>query len=165
MGWRCKNSRRFFTDGVLIPTIVLEIDGTPRLRADEGGKVRCGHDIGLAGFGVLACRSAGQFGEQPHAAERNAGTEARGGFGDKTSAAGAQHTEDFSDDGFAVSNDEKEARDDDCVDGVRGVGEGVGVAVSEGAVLEAAAGGPGFGSGDKAAREIDAGGVDLGILL
>ena len=39
------------------------------------------------------------------------------------------------------------------------------VAVSEGAVLEAAAGGPRLGPGDKAAREVDARGVDLGILL
>ena len=160
-----RNCRSFFADGVLVPAIVLEIDDAPGLRADECGEVRGGHDVGLSGFAILAGGGAGQFGEQPHASERDAGAEAGGGFGDKTSAAGFEDAEDLVEDGFAVSHDEEEAGDDDGVDGVGSVAESVDVAVGEGAVLEAAAGGSGFGSGDEALGEVDAGGVDLRVLL
>src|SRR6266851_4871130 len=155
-----QNCRSFFADGVLVPAIVLEIDDAPGLRADERGEVRGGHDASLSKLAILAGRSAGQLGEQPHATERDAGAEAGGGFGDKTSAAGFEDAEDLVEDGLAVANDEEEAGDDDGVDGVGRIAESVDVAVSEGAIFEAAAGGSGFGSCDEAFGEIDAGGVD-----
>jgi hypothetical protein len=62
-------------------------------------------------------------------------------------------------------NDKEEAGYDDGIDGVGRIAESVDVAVGEGAVFEAAAGGSGFGSGDKALGEIDSGGVDLRVLL
>jgi hypothetical protein len=157
--------QRFFTDGVLVPAIVLEIDGTPGLRADERRKVRSGHDFGLPEFAISAGGGAGQPGEHPHTTEGDTGAEAGGGFGDKTSAGGFENSEYFVENGLAVSNDEEEARDDDGIDRIGRVAEGVDIAVGEGAVSEPAASGAGFCSCDEAFREIDAGGVDLGILL
>jgi hypothetical protein len=160
-----QNCRSFFADGVLVPAIVLEIDDAPGLRADERGEIRGGHDFSLAVFAIFAGGGAGQLGEQPHTSERDAGAEAGGGFGDKTSAARFENTEDFVEDGRAIANDEEEAGDDDGVDGVGRIAESVNVAVGEGAVLQAAAGGSGFGSCDEAFGEIDASGVDLRVLL
>src|SRR5580704_10155141 len=156
-----QNWRSFFADGVLVPAIVLEIDDAPGLRADQGGEVRGGHDAGLPELAILARGGAGQLGEQPHASERDAGAEAGGGFGDKTSAAGFEDAEDLVEDGLAVANDEEEAGDNDGVDGVGSVAESVDVPVGEGAVFEAAAGGSGFGSCNEALGEVDASSVDL----
>ena len=165
-GYRAgQDSRSLFADGVLVPAIVLEIDGVPGLRADERGEVRSGHDFSLPEFAILAGGGAGQLGEQPHTTEWDAGAEAGGGFGGKTAATGFEDAEYFVENGLAVANDEEEAGDDDGVDGVGGVAEGVDVAVGEGAVLKASAGGSRFCSCDEAFGEIDAGGVDLRVFL
>src|SRR5277367_1100594 len=113
-----QNSRSFFADGVLIPAIVLEIDGTPRLGVDERGEVRNGHDFGLTRFAVFAGWGRGEPGEQPHTAQRDASAKAGGWFGDKTSSAGFENAEDLAEDSLAVANDEEEAGDNDGVDGV-----------------------------------------------
>ena len=131
------------------------------MRVNECGEVRRGHDVSLAEVAILAGWGAGEFGEQPHAGERDTGAEAGGGFGDKTSAAGFEDAKDFGKDGLAVLYDEKKAGDDDGVDGVGRVAQSVDVAVGEGAVFEAAAGGPGFGSCDETSGEVYAGGADL----
>jgi hypothetical protein len=149
----------------LVPIIVLEVDIIPRLGAYERGEVIRGHHIGLAGLAIFSCRCIGQFGKEPHTAERDACAEAGGGFGDKASAAGPENAEDFFEDGLAVCNDEEKSGDDDSVDGVGRIAKRVCVSVGEGTVLKAAAGSAGLRPGDEAARKIDAGCVDLGILL
>ena len=113
----------------------------------------------------FAGRGAAEFREQPHASERDAGAEAGGGFGDETSAAGFEDAKNLVEDSLAVLNYEKEAGDDDGVDGVGWVAESVNVTVGEAAVFETTAGGSGSGSCDKAAGEVDASGVDLRIFL
>ena len=157
--------RSFFTDGVLIPAIVLEIDGTPGLGADERRKIRRGHDFGLPKLAIFAGGGTSQPGEHPHTTEGDTGTQNGGGFGDKTSAGGFEDAKYFVENGLAVSNDEEKAGDDDGIDRIGRVAEGVDIAVGEGAVSEPAASGAGFCSCDEAFGEIDAGGVDLGILL
>ena len=82
---------------------------------DECGEVRGRHNLSLAGFAIFAGGCVGEFGDQPHARERDASAEAGGGFGDETSATGFEDAEDVVEDGFAVANDEKEAGDDDGV--------------------------------------------------
>jgi hypothetical protein len=153
------------TDRVLVPAVVLEIDGVPGLGMDEGAEVGAGHYVGLAGFAVLAGRAGGELGEEPHAGERDAGAEAGGRFGYETAAAGAEDSVDLAEDGLLAGDDEEEAGDDDCVDGGSGVEQGLGVSVGEGAVAEAAAGGAGAGTLYQAAGEIDPGSVDVGVVL
>jgi hypothetical protein len=149
----------------LVPAIVIEVDGVPRLGVDEGGEVGAGHDIGLAGFAVLAGGAGGEAREEPHAGEGDASAEAGGGFGDKTSAARAEDAEDLAQHRLFAWDDEEEAGDDDGVDRVGGIRKGLGVAMGESAVAESAAGGAGAGALDEAAREVDPGGVDVGVVL
>jgi hypothetical protein len=85
----------------------LKIDGSPGLGLDERSKIRRGHHISLARFAVFSGGSTGELREQPHATERNAGSETRGWFSDKTSAAWAQNAKDFIENSLAVSNDQK----------------------------------------------------------
>ena len=149
----------------MVPAIVLQVDDVPGFRPNKCREVLGGHDFGLAWFAIFSCRSVGQLGEQPHAAERNASSEAGGGFGDKTSAAGTKNTEDFAEDGVAICHDEKKTGDNDSVDGARCVAKRVSISMGEGTVAEAATGCARFCSGNEAAGEVDAGGVDLGVLL
>jgi hypothetical protein len=149
----------------LIPAIVLEVDDIPRFRPDKCGKILGGHDFCLARLAIFSCGSVGQLREQPHAAERDAGAKAGGGFGDETSAAGAKDTEDFTEDGVTICHDEKKTGDDDSVDGAGCVVEGMSISVGEGTVAEAATGCARFCPSDEAAREVDAGGVDVGKFL
>jgi hypothetical protein len=162
---RGHRGRSFFAYSVLIPTIVLEIDNSPGLGTDERGEVGSGHDFGLLKFTIPAGSGVGQPGEQPHTTKRNAGAKARGRLSDETSAGGFEDAEDFVENGLAVSNYKEEARDDDGIDRVGRVEKGVNIALSEGAVSEAAAGGAGFCSSDEASGEVDAGGVDLRVFL
>jgi hypothetical protein len=165
VGWVLRFECGLLADGVLVPAIVIEIDGVPGLGVDESGEVGAGHDFGLARFAVLASWTGGDPGEEPHAGERDAGAKAGGGLGDKASSARAEDPEDLTEDRLFAGDDEEEAGDDDGVDGAGGVGKRLGIAVGEGAVTEAAAGGAGASPFDEAAREVNAGGVDVGIVL
>lgn len=158
-------SQGLLADGVLVPAVVLEIDGIPWNGVDEGGEVGAGHDVGLLGLAVEDAGARDEAGEEPHEGEGEAGAEAGGGFGDKTSAVGTEDAEDLADDSLFVRDDEEEAGDDDGVDGGGGVREGVGVGVLEAAVGEAAAGGPGAGAFEEGEGEVDAGGAEGGVLF
>jgi hypothetical protein len=66
---------------------------------------------------------------------------------------------------LSILKDEEEAGDNNCINGVGRVAQGMRITMSESTVLEASTGGSGFCSCDQALREIYAGGVNLGILL
>ena len=128
-------------------------------------EVGVAHDVGLLGFAVLAGGRGGEAGEEPHEGKGKAGAEAGGGLGDEDAAGGLEDAEDLADDAFFIGNDEEEARDDDGVDRLRRVREGMGVGVLKGAVGELTGGGAGFSTADEGFGEVDAGGAEIGKLF
>ena len=133
----------------------------PKLGMRERGEVWAGHHLGLPRFTVLARRAAVKFREEPHATERDAGTEAGGGFGNEAAAAGAEDAMDLTEDGAAVGDDEEEAGDNDGIYRSRDDRQMVGISVVEAAVLQAAARSTRTGAFDQALGEIDACRTDL----
>ena len=137
----------------------------PGLGGYQGAEFLAIEDFGLAGLAVVGEGPGAEAGEQPHAGKRDAGAEAVGGFSDKAAAAGAKDAEDLLHGFAAVADDEEEAGDDDRVYGVDGAGEVECVALEETAVAEAAGVGAMASSAEECFREIEAGHLDLRMLL